>query len=147
MFLFEFERKDSVLPVCHSDDEDVVELVHAVDLAEQLVHHRVVHTGVAGLRPASLKIITLLTDWRPHTLQMASISSKMMMWRPEFGPSRFSSSSASSNRRRIFASLSPTYLSRIYEIGLSVRFGIILLTIGSMPANERKRLTFLASRK
>ena len=31
-------------PVCHPDDEDVVELVHTVDLGQQLVHNRVVHT-------------------------------------------------------------------------------------------------------
>uniref|UniRef100_A0A6B0UZ02 Uncharacterized protein n=1 Tax=Ixodes ricinus TaxID=34613 RepID=A0A6B0UZ02_IXORI len=45
---------------------------------------------------------------------MASISSNMMMWRPLLIPSLFSSSSASSNKRRMLASDSPTYLFRIW---------------------------------
>ena len=34
-------------PVCHADDEDVVELVDAVNLGEELVHHGVVDAGAA----------------------------------------------------------------------------------------------------
>ena len=102
------------LPVGHPDDEDVVELVHAVYLGQQLVDHRVVDAaGVAGLgtgiaRGSPDRVI--IPAWEPRALQMASISSKMMMWRPELGPSLRSSSSASSNSRRMLASLSPTYL-------------------------------------
>lgn len=31
-----------------TDDQDVVELLHAIDFGEQLVHHGVVHAGAAG---------------------------------------------------------------------------------------------------
>ena len=109
------------LPVGHPDDEDVVELVHAVYLGQQLVDHRVVDAaGVTGLREERQtkvrKDFTIMEKahtsftWEPRALQMASISSKMIMWRPELGPSLRSSSSASSNSRRMLASLSPTYL-------------------------------------
>lgn len=39
---------DHVLPVGHADHEDVVELLHAVDLREQLVDHGVVDARVPG---------------------------------------------------------------------------------------------------
>lgn len=46
-------------------------------------------------------------------MQIASISSKMMMWRSLLSPSSSCSFSASSNSARMFASDSPTYLFRI----------------------------------
>lgn len=39
-----------------TDDEDIVELLHSVDLRQQLVNHSVVHTCAAGA------CTTLLTD-------------------------------------------------------------------------------------
>lgn len=37
-----------------TDDQDVVELLHAVDLWQQLVDHRVVHARAAGARASLL---------------------------------------------------------------------------------------------
>ena len=43
------------MPVGHADDQDIVELVHAVYLGKELVDHSVVHAAaVAGLRAPSL---------------------------------------------------------------------------------------------
>ena len=48
----------------------------------------------------------------PRLLQMASISSKMIVWSIESSPSAFCSASASAKSSRIFSSDAPTYLSR-----------------------------------
>mmetsp|Transcript_73224 Transcript_73224/g.176998 ORF Transcript_73224/g.176998 Transcript_73224/m.176998 type:complete len:241 (-) Transcript_73224:516-1238(-) len=49
----------------------------------------------------------------PRDLQIASISSKMMMWSSESSPASSCSASASSNSFRMFSSDAPTYLFRI----------------------------------
>ena len=44
------KNETSASPVCHSDDENVVQLIHAVNLGEELVHHGVIHTAaIPGL--------------------------------------------------------------------------------------------------
>lgn len=42
------------LPVILTDDQDVVELLHAVNLRKQLVDHGVVHACAAGARASLL---------------------------------------------------------------------------------------------
>lgn len=37
-----------------TDDQNVVELLHAVNLGQQLIHHRVVHARAAGARASLL---------------------------------------------------------------------------------------------
>lgn len=37
-----------------TDDQDVVELLHTVDLREQLIDHRVMHARAAGARASLL---------------------------------------------------------------------------------------------
>ena len=157
-------------PIGHPDHKNVVELVHPVDLGQQLVDDGVVHlrSKLDNYKRRMKASFTpeLSPPLDPRALQIASISSKMMMCRPvlmrkmmddgddedicdcaggqksnaivvfqfrqhyqrteeaimvsikqltvpEFGPRRFSSSSASSKSLRMFASDSPTYLSRI----------------------------------
>ena len=45
---------DHVFAIRHANHEDVVERVHAVDLGEQLVDHRVADAGVRPLHAALL---------------------------------------------------------------------------------------------
>mmetsp|Transcript_17184 Transcript_17184/g.31187 ORF Transcript_17184/g.31187 Transcript_17184/m.31187 type:complete len:324 (-) Transcript_17184:820-1791(-) len=52
----------------------------------------------------------VLSFEEPRDLQMASNSSKMMIWSIELSPSAFCSASASVKRSRMCCSLSPTYL-------------------------------------
>lgn len=82
---------------------------------------------------------TPVSPWEePLCLQIASISSKMMMWSPDWSPFSFCSASASAKSSLIFYSEPPTYLSKIS--GPEIDFGFqqfkaseILLAINVFP--------------
>mmetsp|Transcript_23016 Transcript_23016/g.66982 ORF Transcript_23016/g.66982 Transcript_23016/m.66982 type:complete len:282 (+) Transcript_23016:1071-1916(+) len=45
---------DHVFAVCHANDQDVVQRLHAVDLGQQLVHNRIVDTSIVARCTAGL---------------------------------------------------------------------------------------------
>ena len=73
-------------PIGHPDHKNVVELVHPVDLGQQLVDDGVVHLRSKldnykrRMKPSFTPELSPPLD--PRALQIASISSKMMMCRP-----------------------------------------------------------------
>lgn len=136
---------DHVEPVRHSDQQNVVQLVHTVHLrAMDTSHESALNAGDVNL---TLAARTLERSWlttesptpvplfvEPRCLQIASSSSKMMMWRPDSSPFslyctvaegqlsrpppgkqtlRRTSFSASANSFRMFSSDCPTNLLRI----------------------------------
>ena len=73
-------------PIGHPDHKNVVELVHPVDLGQQLVDDGVVHLR-SKLDNYKRRVKASFTPelsppLDPRALQIASISSKMMMCRP-----------------------------------------------------------------
>lgn len=109
-----------------TDDQDVVQLLHAVDLRQKLVDHSVVHARAAGARASLLadgiQLVEdddmepavgsqLGTDRWSLTIDQFSLVILTNTWKHAL--TLFCSSSASANSLRMLASDSPTYLLRI----------------------------------
>lgn len=55
LFRYQYTTTSALsLPVILTDDQDIVELLHAVNLRKQLVDHGVVHARAAGARASLL---------------------------------------------------------------------------------------------
>ena len=109
-----------------TDDQDVVQLLHAVNLRQKLVDHRVMHACAAGARASLLADgVQLVEDddmepavgsqlgtdrWSLKTDQFGLVISTNPQ---KHALTLFCSSSASANSLRMLASDSPTYLLRI----------------------------------
>lgn len=133
--LFHYQHKTTSvlsLPVILTDDQDVVELFHAVNLRKQLVDHGVVHARAAGacssLLADGVQLIkdddmqaTVCSQLGEDDLKkkkkiintILSIQSKVAATSHGAHLTLFCSSSASANSLRMLASDSPTYLLRI----------------------------------